>query len=52
MKTLVFLTGAGTIFGRDGSSVGFRQGDCLLVPFSYEGAIYFGRDTQYLTITL
>jgi len=52
MKTLIMLTGAGTIFGRDGSSVGFRQGDCIVVPFSYEGAINFGRDTQYLTITL
>lgn len=52
MKTLIMLTGAGTIFGKDGSSVGFRQGDCILVPFSYEGAICFGRDTQYLTITL
>ncbi len=52
MKTLIILTGAGTIFGRDGSSVGFRQGDCILVPSCYEGAINFGRDTQYLTITL
>lgn len=52
MKILIILTGAGTIFGRDGSSVGFRQGDCILVPWCYEGAICFGRDTQYLTITL
>ena len=52
MKTLIILTGAGTIFGRGGSSVGFRQGDCILVPSCYEGAISFGRDTQYLTITL
>lgn len=52
MKTLIIISGAGTISAKDNTSIGFKAGDCLLVPSCYEGAICFGRDTQYLTITI
>jgi mannose-6-phosphate isomerase len=52
MKTLIILTGFGTILATDGTSVEFKAGDCLLAPAAYEGAMRFADDTQYLTITL
>ena len=52
MKTLVILTGFGTIPGAEGNPVEFKAGDCLLVPAAYEGAIRFTADTQYLTVTI
>ncbi|MDD5328203.1 MAG: class I mannose-6-phosphate isomerase [Phycisphaerae bacterium] len=52
MKTLIILTGFGTILAVDGTSVEFKAGDCLIAPAAYEGAIRFADDTQYLTITL
>ena len=52
MKTLIFLSGMGTILGSEAEPVEFRAGDCILVPAAYEGAIRFGGDTQYLTVTL
>jgi len=52
MKTLVILTGFGTILGAEGNPVEFKAGDCLLVPAGYEGAIRFATDTQYLTVTI
>jgi len=52
MKTLVILTGFGTILGAEGNPVEFKAGDCLLVPAAYEGAIRFAADTEYLTITI
>jgi mannose-6-phosphate isomerase len=52
MKTLVILTGFGTILGAEGNLVEFKAGDCLLVPAAYEGAIRFAADTEYLTITI
>lgn len=52
MKTMVILTGFGTILGAEGNPVEFKAGDCLLVPAAYEGAIRFTADTQYLTITI
>jgi len=54
MKTLIFLTGAGTILSyqrREGSHIEFGAGDTLLIPAAYEGAIRFTDDTQYLTVT-
>lgn len=54
MKTLIFLTGAGTILScqrREGSHIEFRASDTLLIPAAYEGAIRFTDDTQYLTVT-
>jgi len=52
MKTLIVLTGFGTILGTNGTSVDFTAGDCLLLPAAYEGAIWFAEDTQYLTVTI
>jgi len=52
MKTLVILTGFGTILGSNGTLVDFEAGDCLIVPASYEGAMRFADDTQYLTVTI
>ncbi|MHC4791955.1 MAG: type I phosphomannose isomerase catalytic subunit [Planctomycetota bacterium] len=52
MKTLIILTGLGTILAIDGASVEFKAGDTLLVPAAYEGAIRFASDTQYLTVTI
>jgi mannose-6-phosphate isomerase len=52
MKTLIMLSGYGTILGTEGGVVEFSAGDCLLVPAAYEGAVRFAADTQYLTVTL
>lgn len=52
MKTLIIITGCGTILSADGSIVEFQPGDCLLIPAAYEGAMCFADDTQYLTVTL
>ena len=50
MKTLIVLSGCGTILGTEGDIVEFSAGDCLLVPAAYEGAMRFAADTQYLTV--
>jgi len=50
MKTLVFLSGSGTILAAE--PVEFGAGDCILVPAAFEGAMIFDDDTQYLTATL
>jgi len=52
MKTLIIITGFGTILGKDGASVDFKAGDCLLVPAAYEGVMRFADDTEYLAIGL
>jgi mannose-6-phosphate isomerase len=52
MKALIFLSGMGAILGSEGDPVEFAAGDCVLIPAAYEGAIRFGADTQYLTVTL
>jgi mannose-6-phosphate isomerase len=52
MKTLIMLSGFGTILGTEGGVVEFSAGDCLLVPAAYEGAVRFAADTEYLTVTL
>ncbi len=52
MKTLIFMSGLGTILGTEANPVEFRAGDCILVPADFEGAIRFADDTQYLTVTL
>ena len=52
MKTLIMLSGGGTILGTEGDIVKFSAGDCLLVPAAYEGAVRFAADTEYLTVTL
>ena len=52
MKTLIMLTGRGTILAGDEDVVEFSAGDCLLIPAAYEGVVRFTADTQYLTVTL
>jgi mannose-6-phosphate isomerase len=52
MKTLIIMSGFGTILGTEGEPVEFSKGDCLLIPAAYEGAMRFAGDTHYLTVTL
>ena len=52
MKTLIMLSGCGTILGTEGGVVEFSAGDCLLVPAAYEGAVRFAAETEYLTVTI
>jgi len=52
VKCLIILTGSGRIVAADEACVDFKAGDCLLIPAGYEGAIRFGADTQYLTVTI
>ncbi len=51
MKTLIIVSGFGTIIGTNGFGVEFEAGDCLLVPAAYQGSMRFACDTQYLTVT-
>jgi len=52
MKTLIIISGFGTITGGGGSEVEFMAGDTLLVPAVFEGVMRFADDTQYLTVTI
>lgn len=52
MRTLVVLSGGGTIQAAQMDSVDFTAGDCLVVPAAYDGAATFSADTEYLTVTL
>ncbi|MFC1738532.1 type I phosphomannose isomerase catalytic subunit [Planctomycetota bacterium] len=52
MKVLIYLSGFGTILGKNKTSVEFRAGDCLLVPAVYQGAVRFDEDSHYLIITI
>ena len=52
MRTLIFLSGGGTIFSGRAGTITVARGDCVLVPAAYEGAIRFTDDTEYLTVTL
>jgi len=52
MKTLIILTGFGIILGTDVEPVEFKAGGTILIPATYEGAIRFANDTQYLTVIL
>ena len=52
MKTLIILTGGGTVLAPDEAKVEFKAGDCLLIPAEYKGAMRFADDTQYLTVTI
>lgn len=52
VKTLIILSGSGTIQKTGADPVDFHIGDCLLIPADYEGVIRFIADTQYLTVTL
>ncbi len=50
MKTLIFMSGAGTIFGTGARPIEFRAGDCILIPAAYEGVMRFTADSQYLIV--
>jgi len=52
MKTLIILSGLGTILAADGNSVEFKAGDCILIPAACEGAMRFGSDTEYLKVII
>ena len=52
MKTLIILSGCGTIEGSDGDSVEFAAGDTMLVPAVCEGAMRFKAETLYLIVTV
>lgn len=52
MKTLIILTGFGTILGRDGEAMNFRAGETILVPAAYTGAMTFADESEYLTVTI
>ena len=52
VKTLIFLSGCGIIERADGDSVSFCDGDTLLVPAAYEGAVRFKAETLYLIVTI
>ena len=52
MRMLVVISGDGTIIGRNGGVVEFRQGDTLLVPAAYEGTLRSMHETQFLTVTV
>ena len=52
MKTLIILTGFGIILAGKANPVEFKAGDCIVVPWAYEGAMRFADDTQYLTVTI
>jgi len=52
MKTLIIISGFGTILGTAAESVEFAAGDTLLVPVVFEGVMRFADDTHYLTVTI
>ncbi len=52
MRTLLILSGGGTILSSETDTVEFRAGDCLVIPAAFEGAVCFARESEYLTVTL
>ncbi len=52
MRTLIFLTGGGTILSPSAEPADFAAGDCVIIPARFEGAMRFTHDTEYLTATL
>ena len=51
MKTLIMLSGGGTIKGTEGGITEFTAGDCLLIPATCQSVVLFDTDTEYLTVT-
>ena len=52
MKTLIILSGFGTMLTAFETSADFKAGDIILVPAAYEGVMRCAGDTQYLTVTI
>ncbi|MGA2094412.1 MAG: type I phosphomannose isomerase catalytic subunit [Sedimentisphaerales bacterium] len=50
MKTLIFLSGSGTIVSGN-NAVEFNPGQTLLIPAAYRGVLRFSAETEYLTVT-
>jgi mannose-6-phosphate isomerase len=51
MKTLIILSGYGTIVG-GGGIVEFKAGDTMLVPAACEGVMRFSAESEYLTVSI
>jgi mannose-6-phosphate isomerase len=52
LRVVIFLAGGGTIRSSRVEPVPFKAGDCLLIPATFEGAVRFTQDTEYLTVTI
>jgi mannose-6-phosphate isomerase len=52
MRTLIFITGGGTILSSKVEPVEFKAGDCIVIPAAFEGTATFRQDTEYLTVTI
>ena len=52
MRTLIVLSGGGTIESQQAEPVDFVAGDCQVSPAAYAGAVAFGGDTEYQTVML
>ncbi len=52
MRVLMVLSGSGRICDAQDEAVDFVSGDTFLIPASYDGAVTFDVETQYLTITV
>ena len=52
MKVLIIISGLGIIIDKQSNISEFKSGDCMLIPASYEGAIHFKEETEYLTVKL
>ena len=52
MKTLVILSGGGTITASRIDPVVFKAGDCIVIPAALESYMAFARDCEYLIVTL
>jgi len=52
MKTLIIITGSGSIKTETKIEVDFNAGDCIIIPAQCNATAAFTKDTQYLTITV
>jgi len=52
MRTLILLSGSGTILSKSTEPVDFTTGDCMIIPAAFEAAMRFAEDTEYLTVTI
>jgi mannose-6-phosphate isomerase len=52
MKVVIVLKGAGKFARGDQISTDFKEGESILVPAAYEGAMLFDEDTEFLVVTI
>lgn len=50
MKVYIFISGGGSIIGRDVEPVEFVKGDTILLPAAFEGVMSFSQDSEYLIV--